>query len=451
MKKFIEKVKNINIKKIINRAKNFIIREIWSVDASKLPKYNRWLVKGIRTFVLAFRGFKEDKVNLRASALTFFSVLSVVPVAAMGFGIAKGFGFEDKLRNMLVEGMKGQEEVANWIINFSENMLMGVNGSAIFGVGIAVLFWTVLKVLGNIENAFNHIWQVRRSRVLFRKFSDYLSILLIAPVLLILSSSIQVFMLEMLDKFAVHIPVLTYLKPLFNLVKYILTWLLFTFVYMVMPNTKVNFGAALLAGIIAGTTFSLLQWGYIHFQVGVSKYNSIYGGFAALPLFLIWMNWSWLIVLLGAEISFSAQNHDQYEFESDIKGLSHYSKNLIALYILHFIIKQFKKEEQPETAPGISEELKLPLRLVRHILYELIECKLIAETPSPVYKETAFLPAVDVHTLSIQSVKERLNSKGGNFKFTEQSQIIEKIENTLGEFKESLLTHKTNLMLQDIT
>lgn len=445
------KFKKIDLKNTIKQSEAFIFTDIWKLDISALPKVKQYIIKLIRTFVLAFRGFKEDKVNLRASALTFFSVLSVVPLAAMAFGIAKGFGFEDKLQNMLQEGMKGQEAVATWIISFSENLLGGVKGGAVFGVGIAILFWTVYKVLGNIENAFNHIWQVRQSRVLFRKFSDYFSILLIAPVLFLLSTSIQVFMLEMLDKIAETIPLLGYLEPLFNLVKYILVWLLFTFVYMVMPNTKVNFGAALIAGVIAGTGFSLLQWGYIHFQVGVSRYNSIYGGFAALPLFLIWMNWSWLIVLLGAEISFSAQNHQKYEFESDIKGLSINSKHLTSLYLLNFIVKNFKKGETPYTAEQISEQLKLPLRLVRYLLYDMVECRILAETPSLNHKETAFLPAVDISTLHVQTVLEKLNNKGVTLEYIDKNQdTIKRLEEITQAYKSQLADSSENLRLQDI-
>lgn len=445
------KFKKIDFKRGFKIIKAYIFTDIWKLDISKEKAHKRYLVKLVRTFVLAFRGFKEDKVNLRASALTFFSVLSVVPIAAMAFGIAKGFGFEDKLQQMLQDGLKGQEEVAEWIINFAGNMLENVSGGLILGVGIGVLFWTVLKVLGNIENAFNHIWQVRRSRVLFRKFSDYFSILLIAPVLFLMSSSIQVFMLQMLDKVAETIPVIGYLKPLFELVKYVLIWLLFTFVYMVMPNTKVNFGAALIAGVIAGTGFSLLQWGYIHFQVGVSRYNSIYGGFAALPLFLIWMNWSWLIVLLGAEISFSAQNHQRYEFESDIKGLSINSRHLASLYLLNFIIKNFKNNEEPYTAEQISDKLKLPLRLVRHLLYELVECRILAETPSFNHKETAFLPALDIHILTVQEVLERLNNKGVTFAYINNNHpTIKALVKITDALKNQLKNTDMNVKLQDV-
>ncbi|MBI9066828.1 MAG: YihY/virulence factor BrkB family protein [Salinivirgaceae bacterium] len=445
------KITKQNILNSLKKIKAFIQYDIWKIELSSISNVHAIILKLIRTFTLAYRGFKEDKVNLRASALTFFSVLSVVPVVAMGFGIAKGFGFEDNLQQLLQDSLKGQEDVATWIISFSNNLLSDVSGGLILGVGIGILFWTVLKVLGNIENAFNQIWQVRNSRVFFRKFSDYFAILLIAPILFVISSSLQVFLLDSVDKIAETIPLIGYLKPVFNLVQYMLIWLLFTFIYMVMPNTKVNFGAALLAGIIAGTGFSLLQWGYIHFQVGVSKYNTIYGGFAALPLFLIWMNWSWLIVLLGAEISFSAQNHKEYEFETDIKGLNLKSKQLISLFISHSIIKTFEKGEDPETSQTISEKLKLPVRLVRYILYELVECRIIAETPSKQPKEPAFLPAKDIHAMNIQYLINQLQNKGIAFNFSDDNkEMLNKIEVIIDGFDKMAKTSDINKKLQDI-
>ena len=305
------------IKTFIIKAKNFILYDIWRIELKKLSKINQATIKSVRTLALALRGFKEDKVGLRASALTFYSILSVVPIMAMIFGIASGFGFKEKIEQLLIENLQGQEEVANWLIDFSGNMLNNAKGGWMFGVGLIFLLWTVLQVLGNIENAFNSIWQVKRSRVFFRKFSDYFSIMLIAPILILISSSTQIFVIDMVDKLTHDVTIIGYIGPflqqLVKLIPFIIIWLLFTFIYMVMPNTKVNFGAALFAGIVTGTAFQLLQWGYIHFQVGVSKYNAIYGSFAALPLFLVWLNWSWLIVLFGAEISFSAQNHHQYE------------------------------------------------------------------------------------------------------------------------------------------
>jgi len=202
-----------DVKKFIKKAKRFILNDIWRIELKKLSKVNQTIIKGVRTLALALRGFREDKVSLRASALTFYSVLSVVPIMAMIFGVASGFGFKNKIELLLIENLKGQEEVANWLIDFSGNMLNNASGGWIFGVGLVFLLWTVLQVLGNIENAFNSIWQVKRSRVFFRKFSDYFSIMLIAPVLILISSSTQIFVIEMVDKITNDVTIIGYIGP----------------------------------------------------------------------------------------------------------------------------------------------------------------------------------------------------------------------------------------------
>ncbi len=302
-----------------------------------------------------------------------------------------------------------------------------------------------MQVLSNIENAFNGIWQVKHSRVFFRKFSDYFSIMLIAPILILVSSSSQVFIIETVDRISNEIAFIGYVGPIIHFfvkfVPYILVWMLFTFIYMVMPNTKVNFGSALIAGIIAGTVFQVLQWGYIHFQIGVSRYNTIYGSFAALPLFLVWLNYSWLIVLFGAEISFSAQNHHQYEYERDIKNMNLRTKRLTALYILNHIIHNFEAGNAPFTAQAISQNLKLPVKFVRQLIYELIECEVLAETPSKDFKEPAFLPAKSTQTITLHFVIEKLNNFGWDYSFINNNdKLLTAIESRLSAF-EKLIEH----------
>jgi len=445
-----------NIKNLLLKVKSFVLFDIWKTEIDEISFVKKISIKLLRTFSLAFKGYNEDKIKLRASALTFYSVLSVVPIMAMLFGIAKGFGFEEKFQILLQENMKGQEEVAQWLINFSGNMLNNVKGGWIFGVGLVFLLWSVLQVLGNIENTFNSIWQVNQGRVFFRKFSDYFSIMLVAPILILLSSSIQIYIVDMANSLSTDTIIISFVHSflffLIKLIPYVIIWLLFTFIYMVMPNTKVKFGSALFAGIIAGTIFQLLQWGYIHFQVGVSKYNAIYGSFAALPLFLVWLNWSWLIVLFGAEISFSAQNHHQYEYETDIKRLNLKTRFLISIYILHYIINNFKKDKPALTSQEISKNLKIPVRLVRILTYELIECELLAETIiNNKVKETALLPAKDINTITISDVKNRISKNGSEFNFIDSDKTtLNAISDLLQKADELVEKSIVNKLIKDI-
>ena len=201
----------------------------------------------------------------------------------MAFGIAKGFGLEKKLQAQMLENAQGQETVINQMIEFSQQMLDNTQGGLVAGIGVLFLFWTVIKMMGHIENAFNQIWGVKLPRTLSRKITDYVSFLLVAPVLLIMSSSLTVFVASQITEITQRISMIGFLSPLILFgVKFIpmmMFWCLFTFVYMYMPNTKVNLKSGFVAGVITGTIYQIVQYAYIHFQVGVANYNAIYGSF----------------------------------------------------------------------------------------------------------------------------------------------------------------------------
>jgi len=282
---------------------NFIKVEIWRIRLKDLSRRKSFLIKQLRVILLALRGFNEDKCQLRASALTYYSLLSIVPVLAMGFGIAKGFGFDKLLEAQLLGSFAGQEAIIEQVIGFARSLLDNTRGGVVAGAGVAILFWTVIKVLGNIERSFNDIWGIKQARKFGRKFSDYLSVMLICPILIIVSSSITVFITTQVQLITEKMLLLGAISPLISfilkLLPYSMIWILFTFIYIFMPNTKVSFKSGLLAGILAGSIYEIIQWVYITFQVGVVKYNAIYGSFAALPMFLVWLQLSWLIVLFG--------------------------------------------------------------------------------------------------------------------------------------------------------
>ncbi len=211
-------------------------------------------------------------------------------------------------------------------------------------------------------------------------FGDYLALIIICPVLLILSSSTTVFITTqvnvILEKFSILGSFSSAIFLLLKLLPYMLMWLLFTFLYIFMPNTKVRFASGLVAGIIAGTIFQIVQWAYITFQIGVVHYNTIYGSFAALPLFLIWLQLSWTIVLYGAEVSVAYQNADTYEFEPDFLQASHRLRILLSLLVTSRVIKNFIRGEKPMTALDISSQLGIPIRFVNEILFDLVKSRI---------------------------------------------------------------------------
>jgi len=437
---------------MIRRIKKFYQEQIlnpYLVDASG---YRFFLIRQIRIIILAFRGFIEDRVSMRASALTFYTLLSVVPIAAMAFGVAKGFGFESKMEAFIIDNFKGQEDVMNWIIDLSKTALVNVEGGLLAGIGLIILVWSVMQVLTNIENSFNAIWQVKHPRPFLRKLSDYLAMMLIAPFFIILSSSVMVYISTSIQSVEYEsIKAITpFINRLISLIPYALVWLLFTIVYIIMPNTKVNFKYALIAGILAGTMFQVTQWAYIHFQVGVSKYSALYGTFAALPLFLAWLQISWLIVLLGAEISFAYQNVEKYEFESGSLSLSNHHKRLLSLYVTYCIIKNFQDGKEPLTSSKISKKLGIPLRLIRDIIFSLVNAKVLIETVTESPRENGYQPAVDINIIDLKFVIDRLDNSGSDQFILRPSSVFEKLSDMHDKILKASKKSNHNILLKDL-
>ncbi len=414
------------------------------------PAGKIFFIKQLRIFLLAFRGFAEDKVQLRASALTFYTLLSIVPVLAMVFGIAKGFGFEENLKTILEENLSEHKEILTETINFAERMLKNIKGGFIAGTGLIVLVWSVMKVLGNIENAFNNIWQIKKSRGISRKFSDYLSLVVVAPILVFISSGFAISQ----ENSIMEGTILGYLGPLLKMIVWVLSfsliWFVFTLLYIIMPNTKVNFKAAFPGGVIAGSMFQLLQWAYVSFQSLLSGYGTIYGSFAALPLFLMWMQFSWLIVLFGAEIAFAYQNVENYEFETDTMNISNHYKRILSLFIARLIIKNFMGGIPAMTANEISHKLDIPVRIVRDIIYELYEAKILSETVTENVKEIAYQPAQDTDRLSLSYVIKSLDNRGIESFPLDHTAELKNIFDIMNSFSEELEKSPKNVLLKDL-
>ena len=413
-----------------------------------------FLIKQLRILLLATRGFGQDQCPLRASALTFYSILSIVPVVAMAFGIAKGFGFQEMLENQLMEKFSGQEDVMIRVVDFAHSLLENTKGGMIVGIGIIVLLWTVIKLLAHIEGSFNDIWEVKKSRSYGRKFSDYLSIMLISPLLIIISSSATVFITTKIALITEKVALIGMFSPMIffmlKLIPYCLMWILFIFTYILMPNTKVNFSAGFIGGIIAGTIFQAAQLAYILFQVGVAKYNAIYGSFAALPLFLIWMQLSWLIVLFGAEISFSYQYVDTYEFEPDLRQISPAFKRLLTLQVANRVISTFSKGKMPLTASNLSQALEIPIRLVQQLLDELVESEIFSITEIKGNEILAYQPARDINIITVKSIIEALEQKGVDNIPVAQTPELQSLSEVLWTFSAEIEKSPANLLLKDI-
>lgn len=427
---------------------------IWETPLSEISRGKTFIFKQLRIIFLAARGFANDKVQLRASALTFYSLLSVIPVAAIAFAIAKGFGLEANLKEYIFEKFQNQEQILTWMQTEAENILRHTQGGYIAGVGIVILFWSVMSLLNHIESSFNHIWQIRTSRPWFRKFSDYIAIMLIAPIFIILSSSITAFTIKGLTDYMNTAPILDFFKPvisfLFRFIPYFLSWITLTILCIILPNTKVKFVPALVAGIIAGTILQVLQWLYIDLQFGITKLNYIYGSFAVVPLFIIWLQSSWIVVLLGAEISFANQNLQRYEMESDALNINNHQKRAMILMIMHMVIRNFSLGEKPVSADYIAANLKIPVRLARDILQDLSNANLLSVIHENEEKESSFQPATDINRMTISYIFTRLDKQGVEQIMMIRNKDYEKIMTLIDKFDKLIAKSEANILLKDL-
>jgi membrane protein len=427
---------------------------IWHTPLSEISKGKTFVFRQLRIILLAARGFSNDKVQLRASALTFYTLLSVIPVLAIGFAIAKGFSLDQNLKELIMDKFQSYQQVLDPLLQKATSAIEETRGGYMAGIGMVILFWSVMSLLDHIESSFNTIWQIRSARPWYRKFTDYLTIMLISPIFIILSGSFTVFISTSLEDFMDKARILSFFKPLISFLiqfaPYFLTWIALTILYIIMPNAKVKFVPALISGIIAGTAMQLLQWLYLDLQFGILKLSAIYGSFALIPLFILWLQSTWIVVLLGAELSFANQNVSRYEFESEALNVSHYQKRALVLMIMHLIIRNFAQGDKPISAENIAGTLKIPVRLARDILQDLSSVRLVSIIHENENKERLYQPALDINQLTVSYVLTSLDRKGVSQLMVSKNKDFDKVISMLEKFDRLIAKSDSNILLKDL-
>ena len=436
-------------KGLIAKILHFVTVEVWSINKKKISERKFKFIRLLQIIILSVKAFLQKRCVEKASALTYYTVLSLVPLAAMAYGIAKGFGFDQYMEEYLISLFSDKQDIVDMILDFSESMLARTQGGLIAGVGIVVLLWSVIKVMSNIESAFNEIWSVDKQRTITRKLSDYITIVLLAPFCLIISYSVTSYITDWVANMALTIDWVNRFNGLIsfgmNLLPYSLLWFSFALLYIVMPNTKVQFKAAFISGIITGIAFQIVQYFYFKFQIGVSNYNAIYGSFAAIPLFLVWLQMSWTIILVGAGMAYSIQNVKNFEYELEVTQLSTGLKTKLALLILHSITEQFKKELPPQTSLEISESIDLPHRITKMILTTMTNAGLIHEVKTDDEKTFAYAPAFRIDNMNIEHCIRRIQNAGINEIEFKDDETFHKISAIVDGFKIPENTEITNI------
>ena len=396
----------------------------------------RWLVQQYRLLFYTARGLLEHGTIVRSAALTFYTLMSLVPIVAVVFAIVKGFGLAEGLTENLYALFPQNPEIIDYLVGFAENALARTQGGVVAAVALVTLFWAVIRVFGSIESAFNNI----------RQWTDYIAVVMIVPILWIVANAVGKYAQELVgfdDNW--------YFELLSRLASMIVIWVMFTFLYIIIPNAKVRFGSALMAGIVAGTIFLLFQWGYVYVQRWMTSYNAIYGSFAALPLFLIWMQTSWEILLFGGELSFAYQNIARFGEERESLLISYDQRRKVLLAVMLTVVRNFRDKGGAMPADEIRARLGLPTRIVNDVLFQLVQAgQLIAVRSGDGERETAFTPAHDIASMTVYGVLEAVERSGQTTFDLGQTPELARVDRELEMLKDSARQSQENVRLTEL-
>ncbi len=425
---------------------HFFTVTLWELEPESYSGLRRCWLKALQVLVLVVRNFRDDQCLLRASALSFTTILSFVPFFALAFAVLKGFGVQNKVEPFILDQVTAaSQETVDRIVTYISN----TNMTSLGAVGLVTLLITVVTLFGNIEKTFNAIWGVKETRTPFRKFSDYLSVAIIGPLLVLAGTSVTTSLES--QHFMAWLMTRTYFGAVFlfgfRLVPYLTTWLALVFLYIFIPNTRVRFRSALIGGVLAGTSWQVAQWGYIHFQVGVAKYNAIYGTLAVLPISMVWIYTSWLIVLFGVEAVYAHQNIRTFRREVRSPCINHGQREFLALAILQNVATAFHRGEPPWNDERLAGDLDIPLRMVRELLVELSAAGYICTVSGD---ELAYQPARELDRISVRDVLHSLKSYGGSCKITRVTRGERLLQDILAKADIGAAAALDNLTLRDL-
>lgn len=389
----------------IARNWTFAYKGVW-----QSTKNTPW-IKTLKTLNLTVTSFFDRDLLTRAASLTFDTLLALVPALALLFAIGRGFGLQDLLKDQLFLYFPAQKEAIDTAIQFVDSYLNESTQGVFVGVGIIVLLYTLISLLSSIEESFNYIWGIKKERSFYQKLTDYIAICLLIPVLMICSSGISIFVSTVFQS-NIHIPFLTpVVNWILDLFPLVLLWLAFSLSFLLIPNTKVSFKYAAVAGAVSAVGFQILELLFLNGQIYVTKYNAIYGSFAFLPLLLVWLQFSWVILLSGGTLCYSLQNVFAYNYLANSLQVSIDYRRKVALVIMCVIIERMENEESPLTANEISKTYQLPLRLVSSIVDQLHSLSLINYVMLS-DDRVGISPAVDVSNLSAGRVLKKMDEYG---------------------------------------
>ncbi|MBQ8832450.1 MAG: YihY/virulence factor BrkB family protein [Paludibacteraceae bacterium] len=401
------------MKRRLQQIREFIQYDLWrqSDVAVHTPKKRIWY-RILQTIILFVRGFKDKALNVRANSLSFSLLFAFVPIVAGVFAVARGFGFEELLKERLSTSFLAEANIAPTIMEWVERYLETARGGLFLGIGLVVLIWAVYAFFNMLELSFNNIWNVKQSRSFGRRLSNYMVVLLLVPIMIILSSGISIF----LNSAASASPVLQAIEPirrvLLRLIPFVVASGVFTWIFIAIPNTKVRFLSAIIPGVIVGILFQLVQMFSVYLVMLFTRMSVVYGAFSAIPLILVWLHITCWLLLIGAELGFAIQNNDMFAYERDLETMSRRYKDYVMLYLLSVIVRRFEQGETPETAQQMAYNNQLPIRLVQQLLSRLEETNILHRVYIGQSEDETFVPALDTRQITVEMVIGRISAQG---------------------------------------
>ena len=393
---------------------NFIRYDVWRLTTREIDSRSKRIGYNIlRTIVLVARGFTSKNLNDKAKSLTYSLIFGVAADAGDFDGGIARIGVADVIEDQLNKSFLGETNMVPTIMAMVERYLETAQGGVFIGIGILILLWAVYSFFQSVETAFNHIWNVQKSRSILRQATTYIAIVVLIPVLIVCSAGINIFVHSAVES-TFHVEALHHFFQTSGVkfLQFVMCWLLFTVMYVAIPNTKVHFLPALIPGIIMGTLFQLLQMLSVYLIAMLSRTSIVYGAFATVPILMTWLQYTSLLILIGAEMSYAIQNNEQFEYEQDLNSMSRRYKDFIMLYLLSVIIKRFEADEEPLTAHELAIRDHLPIRLVNQLLSRMVETGILREVYVEGEEEKTYQPALDTHKISVGMVIERIDAQG---------------------------------------
>jgi membrane protein len=425
-------------KRSIQQIRSQVFEKVLDTELSELTRFKRWVHTSLKIAVMVGRDSFQNLVKLEAMALAFKTLLSLAPLLAVIFSILKGLGVHNRVEPALAEalaplGDKGQEITAH-LIGFVDKMKAGALGS----IGLVTLFVTVLSLMGTIEESFNRIWRVKASRKLSRKFSDYLSALLVGPVLVFAAVTITATLQNnTIVQALVSLQALgTVILVLLKLVPYLTLWGAFTFVYIFIPNTPVKVQSALVGGFVAAVLWQTVGWGFTVFVASSTQYYAIYSSFAILLLFLLWLHVSWVIVLLGAQVSYAHQHIHFFEGDRQLLAQSPAGREKLALHLMLLIGRKFYHGLDPMSVAELANQLRLPAGVVKEFMDMFTQTKLVL----PLAIEDTFVLGRDPEMISIKEILDCVRNAGKKIKTqVDRSKEENEVNSLIADLDQSLV------------